>query len=61
MVRGLEVTICQGMRSNLGDPPSIPSFYVYPAKKNFFSSIRLGYIWIIDLTLISPIIFKFYS
>lgn len=33
MVRGLEVTIYQGMRSNLGDPPSIPSSYVYPAKK----------------------------
>lgn len=32
MVCGLEVTICQGMHSSLGDPPSIPSSYVYPAK-----------------------------
>lgn len=31
-VREFEVTTCQGMRSNLGDLPSIPSSYAYPAK-----------------------------
>lgn len=26
------VTICQGMHSNLGDLPSVPSSYAFPAK-----------------------------
>lgn len=30
------VTIYQGMRSNLGDLPSIPSFYVFPVKMKIF-------------------------
>lgn len=44
MVRGFEVTICQGMRSSLGDPPSIPSSYVYPAKVHKFPSLVSPYI-----------------
>ncbi len=32
MVRESKVTICQGMHSNLGDPPSILFFYVFPAQ-----------------------------
>jgi len=41
MVRGFEVTICQGMHSSLGDPPSIPSSYVYPAKKKNFINMLI--------------------